>query len=59
MKTNTYDVYGEKTMIEEKISLREVTEETLDAILRLDVHDNQRSFVAPNAVSIAQAHFSR
>jgi diamine N-acetyltransferase len=39
------------------VTLREVTRENLRAILNLEVASEQRSFVAPNAVSIAQAHF--
>jgi diamine N-acetyltransferase len=39
------------------VSLREVTAETLRTILKLDVSEEQKHFVAPNAVSIAQAHF--
>ena len=45
-------------MNQEEIALKEITQDTLDAILRLDVHDNQKNLVAPNAVSIAQARFS-
>ncbi|MCY3736631.1 MAG: GNAT family N-acetyltransferase [Gemmatimonadaceae bacterium] len=40
------------------VSLREVTAETLMSILELRVTREQRRFVASNAVSIAQAHFS-
>jgi diamine N-acetyltransferase len=40
------------------ISLREVTADTVRDICRLDVSAEQRRFVAPNAVSIAQAYFS-
>ena len=40
------------------VALREITEETLDAVLRLQVSEPQRKFVADNARSIAQAHFS-
>lgn len=40
------------------VSLREVTAETLMSILELRVTRGQRRFVASNAVSIAQAHFS-
>ncbi len=39
------------------ISLREVTRENLGEILRLKVAEAQNKFVAPNSVSIAQAHF--
>lgn len=41
------------------VSLREITEETLGSILRLKVAPAQENFVAPNAVSIAEAHFSK
>ena len=41
-----------------KITLREVTADTVRAICNLATTDEQRAFVAPNAVSIAQAHFS-
>ena len=44
---------------EVEVSLREITEETLRSILRLEVSDAQKGFVANNAVSIAQAHFSK
>jgi len=40
-----------------EISLREVTAETVRAVCALDVRPEQRGYVAPNAVSIAQAHF--
>jgi diamine N-acetyltransferase len=40
------------------VSLREVTEETVRDICKLSVRDTQQRFVAPNAISIAQAHFS-
>ncbi len=40
-----------------EVSLREVTQENLKSILNLDVAENQKSFVASNAVSIAEAHF--
>lgn len=41
-----------------KISLEEITEETLFLVLKLSVSDHQKKFVASNSVSIAQAHFS-
>ena len=41
------------------ITLREVTAETVRAICNLSVHEDQKQFVAPNAVSIAQAYFSK
>lgn len=40
------------------ITLEEITEDTLNDILDLVVAENQVKSVAPNAVSIAQAHFS-
>lgn len=39
------------------VTLREITGETVRAICGLEVDPDQRGFVAPNAVSIAQAHF--
>lgn len=41
------------------VTLREITEETVGSILRLKVAPEQEQFVANNAVSIAQAHFSK
>lgn len=41
-----------------EVTLREVTEETVRTICNLTVREEQRQFVAPNAVSIAQAYFS-
>ncbi len=41
------------------ISLREVTRDTVREITRLKVTPAQESFVASNAVSIAQAYFDR
>lgn len=41
------------------VSLREVTEDNLFAILNLNVDQAQERFVAPNDVSIAQAYFAR
>ena len=41
------------------VTLREVTKENLREVLRLEVAPEQKSFVAPNAVSIAQAYFDR
>jgi diamine N-acetyltransferase len=39
------------------VELREITNETVRAICGLEVADEQREFVAPNALSIAEAHF--
>jgi len=41
-----------------KVTLREITAETARAIMFLDVAPHQDGLVAPNAVSIAQAHFA-
>lgn len=40
-----------------QITLREITKETLRSILRLEVTEYQKRFVASNAVSVAQAHY--
>ena len=40
------------------INLREITKANLISIIDLDVKENQRDQVAPNAVSIAQGHYS-
>jgi diamine N-acetyltransferase len=40
------------------VSLREITADTVRAICRLEVREEQKKFVAPNALSIAQAYFS-
>lgn len=40
-----------------EVTLREVTRETVGAVLKLKVADSQQKFVASNAVSLAQAHF--
>ena len=39
------------------VTLREVTADTVRAICKLEVAPAQQGLVAPNAVSIAQAHF--
>lgn len=41
------------------ITLRELSAETLRPILSLEVAETQKNFVAPNAVSVAQAYFQR
>jgi diamine N-acetyltransferase len=41
-----------------QVTLREVTADTVRAICVLEVRPEQRGFVAPNAISIAQAHFA-
>jgi diamine N-acetyltransferase len=40
------------------VTLREITKDTLRGVLSLRVHETQARFVADNATSIAQAHFS-
>ncbi|WID97217.1 GNAT family N-acetyltransferase [Bosea vestrisii] len=40
------------------VTLREITGETVRTICELEPHEAQSGFVAPNAVSIAQAHFN-
>lgn len=44
---------------EAEVSLREITEDTVRAVCALDVAPGQERFVAPNALSIAQAYFSK
>ena len=41
-----------------EVSLKEITADTVRAICDLSVLEEQKQFVAPNAVSIAQAYFS-
>ncbi|MBB4841662.1 diamine N-acetyltransferase [Paucibacter oligotrophus] len=40
------------------VSLREISAETVRAVTRLSVAEDQQGFVAPNAVSLAQALFA-
>ena len=47
----------EKPGREAAVSLREITKETLRPFLNMNVSEAQKEMVAPNAVSIAQAHF--
>ena len=44
-------------MTDATVTLREVTAETFRAVCALEVASTQRGYVAPNAISIAQAHF--
>jgi diamine N-acetyltransferase len=39
------------------LTLREITKDTVREIMRLEVAEHQQGLVAPNSVSIAQAHF--
>jgi diamine N-acetyltransferase len=41
-----------------QVSLREITSETVRSVTKLSVAESQKGFVAPNAVSLAQALFS-
>jgi diamine N-acetyltransferase len=41
-----------------KVELREITSETVRAVIKLAVDPGQAGFVAPNAVSLSQALFS-
>jgi diamine N-acetyltransferase len=41
-----------------EVTLREITKDTLRDILRLKVAPEQERFVASNAISLAEAHFS-
>lgn len=44
--------------IADQVTLREITASTVRAVIKLSVTDYQNRFVAPNAVSLAQALFS-
>jgi len=50
---------GREPTPQSKVTLREINEETVRTICDLSVRDDQKKFVAPNAVSIAQAYFSK
>lgn len=39
------------------VTLRVITKETLRSVIGLKVRDDQQGLVAPNAVSVAEAHF--
>ena len=41
-----------------QVALREITADTVITIVRLSVSEDQKKFVAPNAVSLAQALFA-
>lgn len=43
--------------MDQAVSLRDITADTVLAICDLELREDQQQFVAPNAVSIAQAHF--
>lgn len=40
-----------------KVALKKITKDTVRTICELSVTENQKKFVAPNAISIAQAYF--
>ena len=40
-----------------KVTLREVTADTVEIICRLSVAEEDREYIAPNGTSIAEAHF--
>jgi diamine N-acetyltransferase len=40
------------------VTLREITADTVSAVIKLSVAEGQKGFVAPNAVSLAQALFA-
>ncbi len=42
----------------EPVSLREISADTVLAVVRLEVAEAQKGFVAPNAISLAQALFA-
>lgn len=42
----------------EEVTLREITADTVIPVIKLAVAESQKGFVAPNAVSLAQALFS-
>ncbi len=44
---------------ESKVTLREITKDTVISICGLSVKNSQKQFVAPNSYSISQAYFSK
>src|SRR5260221_13750945 len=48
----------DQTLERTKLALREITAATVRAVVALDVAEEQRGYVASNAVSIAEAHFN-
>ena len=46
------------TLRGEQVTLREITSETVRAVIDLAVAESQHVFIAPNAVSLAEALFS-
>jgi diamine N-acetyltransferase len=58
MELRTDRVLGGRRIASVDVELREITSETVRAICGLEVAEEQRGFVAPNALSIAEAHFA-
>ncbi|MBV7334169.1 GNAT family N-acetyltransferase [Chloroflexi bacterium TSY] len=52
------DVLADPLSRDADVTLREITKDNLGAVLGLEVADDQENFVASNAISIAQAHYS-
>ena len=44
---------------ESRVTLRPLDEDSVRAFCKLSVREDQNQFVAPNAISVAQAHFSK
>ena len=44
---------------ESKVTLREITEDTVRTICKLSMTEKQNSYVASNAVTIAQSYFNK
>lgn len=42
-----------------EVALREINQDTVRSFCALSVREDQKGFVAPNAISIAQAHFEK
>src|SRR5687767_3671027 len=45
--------------MKDAVTLREITADTVRSVIRLSVRPDQQGFVAPNAVSLAQALFGK
>ena len=52
------DVLADPLSHDAVVTLREISKDNLGPVLGLEVADDQRNFVASNAISIAQAHYS-
>jgi diamine N-acetyltransferase len=57
MRGTTNTIRCVRTVVASVVTLREITAETVRAVCNLEVAPAQRALVAPNAFSIAQAHF--